>query len=66
MAKRVTKKEKRIYDAAEWRRALSDGRVVSYNNGMTMTSHPTKKGAEDHFLSLLPNDASAKIVQAQP
>lgn len=66
MVKRVTKKEKRAYDAAEWRRALADGRVVSYNKGMTMTSHPTKQGAEDHFLALLPNDDSAKIVQVAP
>jgi hypothetical protein len=62
MAHRITKKAQRIYDAAAWRLALSDGRVISYNGGMTMESHPTRAGAAARVEALLVNDPSARLV----
>lgn len=63
MAKRVTKKEARIYDAAEWRRALSEGRVVRYNDGMTMQSRPTVAGAMARLAELHAQGLPAQIVR---
>lgn len=66
MTPRVTPRAKAAYKAAEWRRALAEGRVVRYNNGLQFTSHPTKQGAEDHLaLLILAYDDSAAIVQAE-
>lgn len=64
--RKATKKEKRIYDAAEWRRALSEGRVVRFNDGMSLQSHPTVAGAEARLAELLAGgDASAEIVKVK-
>jgi hypothetical protein len=45
----VTKKEARARKAA-WQQALSEGRVVRYNEGLTLVSYPTM-AARDKALS---------------
>ncbi len=62
MAKRITKKEKRIYDAKAWALALQQGRVVRYNDGMTLQSHPTVAGALARVAELQAQGVAAEIV----
>lgn len=58
-------KQNAINKAAEWRRALAEGRVVRYHGGMTFTSYPTVAGAEAFLATLRTEhgDATAEIVR---
>lgn len=64
MARRITPREKAVYEAAEWRKALADGRVVRYNGMMTLTSHLTQAGAAAFLAQLqCAGDMTAEIVR---
>jgi cell division septal protein FtsQ len=63
MAKRITKKAKKIYDAKAWAVALKEGRVVRYNDGMTMQSHPTVAGALARVAEIQAQGLAAEIVR---
>ena len=57
----MTRKEA-IARKAAWALALSEGRVVRYNGGMTLTSYPTVEAAQLALLTHARNGDNAEIV----
>lgn len=66
MAKRITPRKKAAYDAGAWQKALLEGRVVRFNGGMTLTSHPTQAGTAAHLAELrCSGDETAEIIRVR-
>lgn len=60
----MTKREA-IKRKAEWAKALSEGRVVRWNGGMTLTSYPTTEATQLALLDRAQHGDHAEIVQVQ-
>ena len=58
----MTKKEAKARKEA-WTKALADGRVVKYNDGMEFQSFPTIEAAETFRQNLRRQDVDAIIVK---
>ncbi len=58
----MTKKESKARRAA-WQSALLEGRVVNWNDGMSLTSYRTTQEAQQAVNTMIANGLSAYIVQ---